>query len=779
MKAQDRELKDRYTKIQQGEIKLPRFQRHESRDKRRIVSLLTTIVNNLPLGVTLILQVGDEEKFKSRYISTADPEHTNKVTEHLLDGQQRLTAIRRTLNNNYETETYYIHLPEFTEHPDRADDIEDPNKTSVVYQSRWIRQEKKYPLRCNEPKETLYRGLVPTDLLSPTVDLSKAKERIDSALAHLKPTQWDEEYASKIEYYYTSRDKVLEEITKIRESIKHYNLPYLYLPATTDKETALQVFINMNTNAKPLSIYDIIVAEIEMEQGDSLHKLQENLDENHPNIKEYHPLSYLLLYTSALLQEKLPNQRGLLQMDKSKVVENWDKVSHWLDRMVNFLERQRIFDKQRLPTNAVLAIIATLYSFIPESWDELGRAELLLRKYLWSSFFTDRYENSAASRAYVDFVALKHILLQDVKVDGTAYTEADVPVLDREEFPISTVEELKTISRPKREIIRGRGILAVSHLLWAYDFADGQEINRQSIQDREYHHIYPSALLEKAWVNWDLALNCALITGKTNRTISDKDPMTYLLDRYNWVPEDIVNQRLLSHLIPIDKLRNWGYVWLTEEQKKDKIKSDFEAFLDTRVDYIRKAIDLLCEGKQITAHDIIQEKQRKEITVDDILELLHKKKDENYSLEFKSTLRRSTKANQVDKNLEWVITKTVNAFLNTYGGTLIIGITDDGYIHWLDDDYNSLQKKNKDGFDLQLTQVIIDYIWAERNSFIHISYHTIDDKDVCAIEIKRATKAVHLKKSHKDNSFYIRINGRSEPLAGEAIQKYIENHWGK
>ena len=42
----------------------------------------------------------------------------------------------------------------------------------------------------------------------------------------------------------------------------HYNLPFLGLPSSTTKDTALEVFINMNTNSKPLSQYDIIVAEI-------------------------------------------------------------------------------------------------------------------------------------------------------------------------------------------------------------------------------------------------------------------------------------------------------------------------------------------------------------------------------------------------------------------------------------------------------------------------------------------------------------------------------------
>ena len=68
MEARNRNLKDWYGKIQRGEIKLPRFQRHEAWDRQRIGSLIETVTHNLPLGITLVLEVGDEEKFISRFL---------------------------------------------------------------------------------------------------------------------------------------------------------------------------------------------------------------------------------------------------------------------------------------------------------------------------------------------------------------------------------------------------------------------------------------------------------------------------------------------------------------------------------------------------------------------------------------------------------------------------------------------------------------------------------------------------------------------------------------
>ena len=92
MEARNRKLEEWYGKINRSEIKLPRFQRFEAWDRHRICSLNEMVIHNLPLGITLVLEVGEQEKFISRFLNTS-PEKDGRVFEHLLDGQQRLTAL--------------------------------------------------------------------------------------------------------------------------------------------------------------------------------------------------------------------------------------------------------------------------------------------------------------------------------------------------------------------------------------------------------------------------------------------------------------------------------------------------------------------------------------------------------------------------------------------------------------------------------------------------------------------------------------------------------------
>jgi hypothetical protein len=592
MQARNRDMKDWYGKIKRGEIKLPRFQRYEAWDRQRISSLIETVIHNLPLGITLVLEVGDDEKFISRYMETTTPQDKQRVLEQLLDGQQRLTAIWRTFHNNYEWETYFIYIKEF----DKYEDDQDQADMSIFNRARYNKKNgDRYPLWCDDPADCLRRGYIPTNLLKPEDIQDEIDQWVEKATAPLEPEGGKED----LKAFYVYKKKVSDRIKDLRSIVANYNLPYLSLPSQTEKSIALDVFIKMNTNSKPLSQYEVIVAEVESIMGSSLHDLQDELGKNHPDIERYWELSDLILTTSALLQDAIPNQKGAWDMDKRIMVKKWNIMETGLHRMAEFLRYEGIYDKERLPTNAVLAVIAALYSLIPESGDKRGKEELLLKKYLWYAFFTDRYENSAASRAFSDFVAMKRLINGERKKGNTPYVEADVPIFSEHKF--AEKEELLTVEWPKRTTIRGRAILAVACRLGAMDFATGERLSEKNIDQRHYHHVYPDALLEEAEINSYLALNCALITDKTNYNIGRKDPLEYLKDRYKWTSEGIVHERLNSHLIPIQELANGGYEGLADSEKKEKIVKDFNQFLQKRADIVLRAASLLAQGRQINS----------------------------------------------------------------------------------------------------------------------------------------------------------------------------------
>jgi len=157
----------------------------------------------------------------------------------------------------------------------------------------------------------------------------------------------------------------------------------------------------------------------------------------------------------------------------------------------------------------------------------------------------------------------------------------------------------------KNRTILGRGLLALQIKCGAYDIADNTPATKQSVLSREYHHLFPAALLGKA----DLpnskifsSVNCALISWKTNRTISDKNPMHYLLERAENcdLGEPERNRRLRSHLIPIQEL-NVDYSDFDSPETKAKILQDYSRFMEARSILMEQAARIVYDGDHLSS----------------------------------------------------------------------------------------------------------------------------------------------------------------------------------
>ncbi len=138
MHAHDRFLPAWFNRIRSRQITLPRFQRFSAWGHLEVSGLLTAVLRGLPSGAALILEVGDEEKFKSRTMVDS-PESGEKVTEQLLDGQQRLTSLWRSLHGKYQDRSYRIGFED--------DPGEDSVKLPYVFgQARWSKNGSRCPI---------------------------------------------------------------------------------------------------------------------------------------------------------------------------------------------------------------------------------------------------------------------------------------------------------------------------------------------------------------------------------------------------------------------------------------------------------------------------------------------------------------------------------------------------------------------------------------------------------------------------------------------------------
>ena len=572
MEARNRLLPDWFHRIRSRQISLPRFQRMIAWGPNEVAGLLTTVLRGLPGGATLILEVGDTLPFVSRTMVDA-PTDGERVTELLLDGQQRLTALWRSLNDTYAERTYFVEFEDDPYQPGQK-------QPSVFGISRWVKDGRRYPIYADDPKSLWQRGYIPVGLLKP----GDIQPKIDEWVA--KVVGDDHKLAISVHRV----------ILELRQKIAQFNLPFLSLPTGTPREVALDVFIKMNTSSVALSTFDILVAQVESIVGESLHDLVAKLLQKSPQVAEYETPEKLILDVAALMQDRVPNLSGYAGLNLEKVVSDWPQMVDNIDQMVRFLEAETVFDKHRLPTDAVLAVTAALWQFVPKQPDALGNAKVLLRKYLWRAFFTGRYDRAAATAAINDFRALRDVLLGK----GLA---SDVPIFNAKMYPMPTIEELTIAGWPKNRNTLARAIVAATLRAGARDIADDAHVTRLHLKQREYHHLFPAALLGDAEVPENQvfrALNCALITWRTNRTISAKEPLVYLRERAeaNSLGSADLQRRLRTHLIPLGFANLGGYAQLDSDNRIQKIQYDYANFLTSRASLILRYAEQLCDGRE-------------------------------------------------------------------------------------------------------------------------------------------------------------------------------------
>ena len=151
---------------------------------------------------------------------------------------------------------------------------------------------------------------------------------------------------------------------------------------------------------------------------------------------------------------------------------------------------------------------------------------------------------------------------------------------------------------------------------------------------------------------------------------------------------------------------------------------------------------------------------------------------ESSSIEFKSSFRWDVKQSKVNKQLVFVILKTIAGFMNNNGGTLLIGVADDGKIIGLEKDYQNLKKQDRDGFEQSIFTAISTNLSTDLSNYAHLIFHSKDNNDICRLIIMPTSRPVFVKQEGS-TKFYIRTGVSTRELNIEEATKFIDNRWQK
>lgn len=739
--------------IRVGRIGLPDIQRPFVWSASKVRDLFDSLYRGYPVGTLMFWETGAE--VGTRRIGV--DESTHAPSRLVVDGQQRLTALysvitgRAVLTKSFEERRIQIAFRPGDETFEVAD-------AAIVRDPEFIPDITKL---WTTGYKTAVRGFL-------------------HGLAQARGGDLDD----------AQQDELEERIDRVRD-LRDFRFQVVELGATANEEQVAELFVRINSEGVKLNQSDFILTlmSVHWEKGRrqleafSRTAVDPTVTGPSPRNPFLEPspdqmlrvgvavafrrarlqLVYSLLRGKDLETGKVSTQRRTEQFLQLATVQeavldlqNWHEYLKCLS-VAGFRGRNMITSESTILFTYALWLIGRR---------DFGLDFKTLRPAIARWFFmaqtTGRYTGSAESALESDLQRITDLPAGD----GLAF----VTELDRQVKSNFTTDYWE-ISLPNRLDTASSRSPALFAYLAALNLLDAEvlfsDVRVKDLTDPAYtapksmerHHLFPKAYLDSQGVSTTRQVNAianmAFLDWAENSKISNFAPTTYWPVMINGLVPDQLKRQIRLHALPI----GWEQL-------------DYVTFLDRRRDLMAQVVR---DGFATLWTD------RKPQPTTSIEEMIAA--GESDTLEFKSTARVNLHTGQADAKMEHVIVKTVCGLLNHEGGTLLIGVADDGQILGLDDDLKTLGAKgNADGYELYLRQFLDLNLSAVTAQTVRIRFHTTGQRQLCAVTVAASGKPVFAKPakgSGTDSSeFWVRIGNATKQLHGDDMIDYQQQHWG-
>lgn len=141
---------------------------------------------------------------------------------------------------------------------------------------------------------------------------------------------------------------------------------------------------------------------------------------------------------------------------------------------------------------------------------------------------------------------------------------------------------------------------------------------------------------------------------------------------------------------------------------------------------------------------------------------------ESKTLEFKQTLSVDVRTKEKQKYIETASLKTIAAFLNSDGGTLIVGVSDNRDVLGLQNEIDRFYGGSADKFLLHFKDLIKSHIGEEFYPLLDHRLVQIDTKQVLRVDCKRSDRPCWV-----GEDFYVRTNPATDKIVGPKLLDYV------
>ena len=536
------------------------------------------------------------------------------------------------------------------------------------------------------------------------------------------------------------------------EKIKDRDFQEQIIPPRASLKEAIDIFYIVNASGVNLTDAELALAQISGYWPEARELFKAKLKELESNgfVFKLDFLIYVLLGVLHNMGSKMEKLHSL--ENKAAIQEAWKRLDdEVLDYVMNIMKSQAYIDHTK-EINSVYALVPIIVYIYNKQGNKLSQVEIKkMTKWFYYSQIRQRYVSQLPQKL-----------------------DKDVGIVASQDNPFDKLLNIIAAERPL-EISKDEFVgVGVSHALWglmrfyfkskdAICLSTGINIrkNMGKKYELEWDHIFPYSLLrdngysKNNRVKYSYAqeiTNRAVLTQTANRKKSNNMAAEYLNEVLLQFPKSLKLQ-----CIPEEK-----ELWNLE---------NYEQFLEKRRILLAKELNAFLEGITKTSED--------EVDVD-LIEMISA--GENSEVEFKTTLRYDMRQNIVNKKLEEVVLKTIAAFSNGNGGSLIMGVDDDLNIIGLENDYKTLKNGTKDEFELHLRNLINNAYGVEfATNSLEILFPMVEDDEICVVNINEGIRPLYTeitdKNGSKNKKFYVRSGNSSQEIDITEVASYISQRF--
>lgn len=730
--------------IELGEIGLPDIQRPFVWPNAKVRDLFDSMYRGYPVGYLLLWQNGLDGGQKS--IGTDKKQKTPKLL--IVDGQQRLTSLYAVVKGIPVVRENYA-----SEHIEIAFN---PLLGKFEVADAAIRKDRSYIPNISK-------------VWSKDTDLFAVADEYLTSLKLSREVSAEEE------------KKIKKAITRLH-SMQGFPFTALELAATLDEEQVAEVFVRVNSKGKTLNQADFILTLMSVfwdEGRAQLEKFCRNA--RHPSQGTPSPFNYFFepdpdhllrisvglsfrrarlkhaysilrgkdLETGEFSEERRDQQFVLLQQAQERTLN----LAYWHD-FLKAVRQSGHCGRQTISSQAAIIFAYTLYL--------LGRTEYkveefalrrVIARWFFMSTLTARYSSSPESTMEYDLARLRTVETTEQFVDLLDRLCDETLTQDYWEITLPGELAVASARNPAFFAYCAALVLLDARVLYSEqrvrDLLDPALVSSKSAIER--HHLFPKAFLGKQGISdvrdTNQVANYALIEWGDNISISDQPPPVYLPKLETRFSEVELKRMYYWHALP----EGW----------QDMPYADF---LVKRRELIAR---IIADGYAVLAPKV---KPVLETATLDINTLV--KSGESPEVEFKGTLRTSLHTRELDERITWSVLRTITAFLNNNGGTLIIGVLDDGDpIGYQADGFTSEEETVA-----CLTDLVTEHIGVEHLKEVHPRFDDYEGVRVLTIECWAAQAPAYLR--HEGQGvLYVRDGTTALALSEEQEKEFVEKRF--